>query len=312
MSAVTEVDATRDAIPDEMPCATCGYLLRGLDPAGRCPECNASISESRRRRALVSRRALAALKRGAIGLLVSVALYSEVAGVAFSPRMRSIGTLHINSDGTRYLLHAILLLPAAWLLGRADAGEDGSATVSVPRPQTRTALLRRLAVRVLPVILLVLAGLMFVLIFVPARHAIAVLLASYLLAPIVLAAEVILLLGVLARRVPPVPGGPRRWWVRAPRWLFGGVLLLEALAWVPVTGGRILAHCSLFTPPPHQYVSESVNRVIQPVFRMTILLRGPLLVMTVVALLCYAIVLYRSTRFLTGTIPSAGAPRPPG
>ena len=34
------------AVQDELRCAGCDYALRGLDPAGRCPECNHAIAES--------------------------------------------------------------------------------------------------------------------------------------------------------------------------------------------------------------------------------------------------------------------------
>ena len=60
------------------------------------------------------------------------------------------------------------------------------------------------------------------------------LLGSYLVAPFVVAIDIILLFGILARRRREIPRGPRSWWMRVPQWLFGGLLLIELKVATPV------------------------------------------------------------------------------
>ena len=37
---------TRPTIEQDVPCAGCGYDLRGLSPEGNCPECGFGIAKS--------------------------------------------------------------------------------------------------------------------------------------------------------------------------------------------------------------------------------------------------------------------------
>lgn len=44
---VEYLDLVGSPLTHDLPCVQCGYNLRGLDPASRCPECGAAISRSR-------------------------------------------------------------------------------------------------------------------------------------------------------------------------------------------------------------------------------------------------------------------------
>ena len=273
-------------VTDELPCAGCGYLLRGLDPAGHCPECNHSIAASiEAQKLLPTRRAIRALKCGAIAMIVAVAaldLPGQFAYSQYHPRFRAT---YLNPDGTRYLGMALLLLPAAWWLTRTENAPAGS------RWQ------RRLIIA-LPLLLVFLAALMYVLLLgFRWRPTNGILLASYLLAPIVVAIEIILLFDILARRARDIPRGPKAWWMRVPQWLFGGLLLIDSLAWSTITCGRILQEYGLYQPPQGRYTPDWFDAIIQPVFTVNLWTRTPLYWLTLLALLCYTIVLFRSTRF---------------
>src|SRR4051794_37160487 len=77
---------------DDVTCAGCGYLLRGLDPAGTCPECNHSIAASiEAHTALPARRVLRSLRRGAIAMLIAVAAFDLPYTFAYSDYRPSLG-----------------------------------------------------------------------------------------------------------------------------------------------------------------------------------------------------------------------------
>jgi hypothetical protein len=195
---------------------------------------------------------LRALKFGSIAMIVAVAALDVPTHFAYSRYHPNFNAFYVNPDGTKYLLTALLLMPAAAALSRTEPAGGW----------------RRRLIFTIPLLLVLLAAIMFLLIqqFVNV-HLNAILLTSYGIAPILVAVEIILLLGVLARQAPRIPRGPRAWWVRVPQWLFGGAVLLSAIAWQPITIGRILQMYQLYTPPKEQYIPNAVNAVIQPIFQ---------------------------------------------
>ena len=284
--------ADAPVVNDDLPCAGCGYLLRGLDPAGHCPECNHPIDDSRRAQSLLpTRRAVRALTLGAAALAGAVFALPYAERLAYWDDFPRFGSFLLNRDGVKYLLTALLLLPATFWLTRADRLQPADAAAAA-----RCRWTRRLALA-LPGALAGLAALMFLLL--RARFGIAgntVLLASYALAPVVVALLVILLLGILARQANRLPHGPRAWWVRVPQVLLGGVLMLDAVAWAHVTAARILLLYDVFTPPESRYVPAWLDRILQPVWWFTQVASGPLRLMTLVALIAYTVVVARRRR----------------
>jgi hypothetical protein len=282
---VTASEATTQ-VTDELPCAACGYLLRGLDPAQNCPECNHPIAASiETHKLLPARRALRALRRGAIAMLVAIAAIDLPEWFAFSDYHPNFRGHSINADGTRYLGIALLLLPAAWWLSRTEPGD------------TKGSRWRRRVTIALPVFLIFLAALMYVLLrsyFWRLQNGF--LLSSYLLAPIVVAIEIILLFGILARRARDIPRGPNPWWMRIPQWTFGGLLLITALVDAPVTIARILKEYGWYEPPPDRFIPDwldaTLRRIVDVKFRMD----GPVWWLALIALLFYIIMLFHRTR----------------
>ena len=89
-------------VTEDLPCAQCGYLLRGLEPDGRCPECNHSIGSSIETRArLPARRTLRALKLGAVALLVALALQPFAVRFAYGNALPRPTWFYRNRDGVR-------------------------------------------------------------------------------------------------------------------------------------------------------------------------------------------------------------------
>ena len=139
-------------VTDELPCAGCGYFVRGLDPAGNCPECNHPIAASvEAQKLLPTRRALRALRRGSVSMLVVIAAFDLPEWFAFSDYHPNFRGHSINADGTRYLGIALLLLPAAWWLSRTE------------REHTTGSRWRRRATMALPFFLIFLAAVMYAL-----------------------------------------------------------------------------------------------------------------------------------------------------
>jgi len=81
-----------ELVEDEIPCVYCGYLLRGLEPEGECPECGSPIERSLRGDLLCYADPdwLARLRRGVslilwyIALLFLLIILSMFAGILFA------------------------------------------------------------------------------------------------------------------------------------------------------------------------------------------------------------------------------------
>jgi hypothetical protein len=283
MTSQADLKSTAVIKTDDVTCARCGYLLRGLDPAGNCPECNHPIAASIEAQTLLpARRALRALRRGAIAMLIAVAAFDLPYKFAYSDYRPSFGGRSLNPDGTRHLGTALLLLPAAWWLSRSE----------------RAAAVRRRVTFALPLLLTVLATVMFAFLhklWWPGQNGI--LLTSYLLAPFVVAIEIILLFGILARRAREISSGPRAQWMRLAQWSFGGLLMISAVADAPVTVARILAEYGWYKPPEDRYIPAWFAAMLQPIYTWSSRLRGPAWCVALIALLFYTIALFRRTRF---------------
>ena len=109
--------------------------------------------------------------------------------------------------------------------------------------------------------------------------------------------EIILLFGILARRTCEIPRGPRAWWIRVPQWLFGGLLLIDALAWLPVSLARILIEYGWYKQPKDRFIPDWFDGLLQPIYTWSARLHGPAWWVALLALLFYTIVLFRRTRF---------------
>jgi hypothetical protein len=225
-------------VEDELPCVACGYLLRGLDEQGRCPECNHPVADSRAAQArMPTRRAMIWLAAAMGTLAVVVWTMPWAWRLAFLHLPRSIGSFSLNPDGTTNLLTGLILLLPAWCVHRADSGP------ARPRAWRRATIL-------LPLILILLAVAMHVFLdgFV-SRPTNILLLATYAAAPIIVALEVLLLMGAIAQRTQEIPRGPTTRWLRLAQWSYGGFLLILALSWAPLTIARILLEFGIGNPP---------------------------------------------------------------
>jgi len=269
-------------VQDELPCAQCGYLLRGLDPDGRCPECNFPIRDSLQAQSDgLTRRAIRMLLTGVITLIAILLAWPYVAQFAFSEYVpHHPGKVYVNSDGVAYLLYALLLLLPGWLFTRAN-------------PQRR--LLGRL-VLALPLALIVLAALMFYFINFASRRGNAILLSSYALAPFVCTIQLILLLSLLARTAQRIPRPPHRLWITLSQCALGGVLLIENLAYLPIDLARIFQELRLMTKPNNNsYLPDWWNPILQPMYSFTSYTTRPAFYVTVLMLICYTGILFRRT-----------------
>ena len=83
-----------------------------------------------------------------------------------------------------------------------------------------------------------------------------------------------------------------------PQWLYGGVLLLDALAHATVNVARTLLLYDLFTPAKDHYLPESWLLLLQPIWILTQHVTSPLHLVTVIALLIFVVLLFRRTRFV--------------
>jgi hypothetical protein len=109
-------DSTNWTIDVDRACATCGYNLRGLQPAGLCPECGSLVSESLGNEALEWRDARwVARLRGGCALVLG----GQFALVVSLVRQRGDQTDHL------WIIAALALCAAgAWLVSSPARGLD--------------------------------------------------------------------------------------------------------------------------------------------------------------------------------------------
>ena len=278
-AAAAPAAAGESEIPDDLRCAGCDYALRGLDPTGRCPECNHPIAESIAADARLPKgESLRAMKRGSIALAVAVLLLDLpylLIFVIFSRSQLRLGSFIVDPDGLQRLGEAALLLPAAWWLSRAD----------LAAPRWRRWLILRL-----PLVLAAFAAMAI------ARFGEGIMQPVHMLAPYVIAIEFILLLGVVARQSRRIPRVPSFFSPRGAQILFGGVLLLHALLWTPIFMQRIYESqfAAVRQRSPLPSVVEALLYTIGPVLS---LVRPLVQLLTVTTLVVFTVVLSRRTRF---------------
>jgi hypothetical protein len=97
MSTLPTSGLAADVLSGDCPCMECGYNLRGLTPAGNCPECNKSIAESVAANARIvwSKDELRGF-RMAVTVLAVVGIASVLEGIFFRPIWRVlIEFLHV-------------------------------------------------------------------------------------------------------------------------------------------------------------------------------------------------------------------------
>jgi len=125
-----------DAIPVDIPCANCGYNLRGLPAAGACPECGTVIAASvlSLGSALVSRGWILGVRRGAQRVLhgiaalvgagatlgLAITLLSPFPMVMFVALIASLGAAVVGIKGSEVGAGRILAAGGPWLCESAE------------------------------------------------------------------------------------------------------------------------------------------------------------------------------------------------
>lgn len=136
---------TTASINKNIPCESCGYNLRGLDPGGCCPECGLPIAESLRPERLLfaDYRWLQRVAQGATvltvactGLLVSVLLFSlatvaPLMGRAGGMSMATVFLVLFATVGLLCTLMCLIFVVGTWWVTVAEpAGAAGRITGS--------------------------------------------------------------------------------------------------------------------------------------------------------------------------------------
>jgi len=143
--------APNGAVPDDLPCRRCGYNLRGLNQAGRCPECGAPIGLSCHGDLLRYHdpKWLTTLARGTTFILLSAAVL--VLGLAVGI------TLQIALGGSPVTMALVKALAGmvtfygAWLITQPDPSGIGEDKYVTERKVIRLALLVALIALVLEI-----------------------------------------------------------------------------------------------------------------------------------------------------------------
>ena len=269
-------------LPEDLRCAGCDYLLRGIDPQGNCPECNHPIRESLVAHANLP--TLLKLWRLLFGALIVAAILlglPYVSQLAFSDYPARMVGFYVNREGVFYLLEGLLLMLPGWLLGCPGVrrGRVGWIVLALPALQ------------------IVLSAVMLIFIRFFSVWGNVLLLFAYLLAPFVYSFAMILLLGLLVAHARPIPRGPRVVWARMAQWLLGFVLLVESATGLPVGVARMLQQLGWMTQPDSQrYIPEWWDRILTPMWYVREYAYDPAKYFTVLVLLGYAYVIFRRMR----------------
>jgi hypothetical protein len=117
-----------DAVYTDQHCISCGYLLRGLNPSGTCPECGTSVAESLRGDLLFYRNIeyVRTLKKGLSYILNGILLYIILIIVSLFAAQVAAGlatpvNIQLLSSGGSLGI-SILILVGWWLFTNQDPG----------------------------------------------------------------------------------------------------------------------------------------------------------------------------------------------
>lgn len=155
-------EETRDLATQDVPCRHCGFNLRGLSPAGNCPECGAPIQRSLGGDYLIysSLQYVSSLHRGVLyiliatiisfvwGLIVSTVAYirvfSMMATTGAAPTYGGASTFSVTGNHTYDLLLSLVSLPLSivslygwWLFSSQDPAQRYGDIGEMPRRVVR-------------------------------------------------------------------------------------------------------------------------------------------------------------------------------
>jgi hypothetical protein len=133
MPVLSAVDPTSGVVIIDLPCRQCGYNVRGLSPAGACPECGARVALSLRGDLLRYSQPqwLRKLQRGVELILWNIVL-AILAAIALAVLTRIAGTSGGLIGQLITLAAALVGFVGAWWLTEPDPsglGEDQYGTV---------------------------------------------------------------------------------------------------------------------------------------------------------------------------------------
>ena len=227
----SELLATR-SLSDELPCRNCGYILRGLDPAGNCPECGRPISASMSHSLAYANLAwLATLARGL--RLAWMAILAGIITWAGAFALNVIVT-ELGIIATALCLPPLLSGVAAWLITTPEPQVDSRPT-GIGRWSVRVTATLGFAGQ-LPLVLSLFPHFYF------HDSTVFFFLLGSMFSRAIATGGVLYYIERLYRRVPFAHGADRAAWFR--RWLLVNLIGAIALAFFAyLTGGASLAFC---------------------------------------------------------------------